>query len=66
MSVDDAPGKDFSRLFDVDVPNVLDLRYSLAQRRAIGAPRPENVVAQIVRWRAELARTGDSIVHARF
>jgi hypothetical protein len=30
------------------------LRHSLAQRQAIGAPSPENVAAQIVRWRAKL------------
>jgi argininosuccinate lyase len=40
----------FSPLFDVDLARVFDVRHSLAQRRAIGAPSPENVAAQIKRW----------------
>ena len=43
-----------SPLFDVDVANVCDVRHSLSQRRAIGCPSPENVTAQIRRWRAKL------------
>jgi argininosuccinate lyase len=43
-----------SPLFDVDVANVCDVRHSLSQRRAIGAPSPKNVTAQIRRWRAKL------------
>jgi argininosuccinate lyase len=43
-----------SPLFDVDVANVCDVRHSLSQRRAIGAPSPENVASQIRRWRAKL------------
>jgi argininosuccinate lyase len=43
-----------SPLFDVDVAEVFDVRRSLAARSAIGAPAPENVAAQVKRWRAEL------------
>ena len=43
-----------SSLFEVDVANVFDVRRSLSQRRAIGAPSPKNVSAQIKRWRAKL------------
>jgi len=46
--------KKVSPLFDVDVAKVFDLRRSLAARKAIGAPSPENVKAQIMRWRKEL------------
>jgi argininosuccinate lyase len=46
--------KKFSPLFDVDVTNVFDLRRSLSERRAIGAPCPGNVVVQIKRWRTHL------------
>jgi argininosuccinate lyase len=40
--------------FDVDIVNVFDVRRSLAERKAVGAPSPENVAVQIVRWRSEL------------
>ncbi len=43
-----------SSLFDVDVPNVFDVRRSLSQRRATGAPARTNIVAQIKRWRKRL------------
>jgi argininosuccinate lyase len=43
-----------SPLLDDDVAAVFDARHSLAQRTAIGAPSPENVAAQIARWRALL------------
>jgi hypothetical protein len=33
--------KTFSPLFDVDIGNVFDVRRSLAERRAIGAPSPK-------------------------
>jgi argininosuccinate lyase len=46
--------KTFSTQFEVDVAKVFDLRRSLSARRAIGAPAPENVKAQIKRWRKEL------------
>ena len=47
--------KKHSSLFDADVANVFDVRRSLAQRRARGAPSPANVAAQIKRWRKKLA-----------
>jgi argininosuccinate lyase len=46
--------KKLSPLFDTDVANVFDVRSSLAARRAIGAPSPENVAAQIKKWRQKL------------
>jgi argininosuccinate lyase len=46
--------KRFSTEFDVDVAKVFEVRRSLSARRAIGAPAPENVKAQIKRWRKEL------------
>jgi argininosuccinate lyase len=46
--------KKFSPHFDDDVAKIFDVRGSLAQRRAIGAPSPENVAAQIKRWRSKL------------
>ncbi len=45
-----------SPLFAVDVANVFDIRRSLSERRAIGAPSPENVAAQLKRWRSDLGR----------
>ena len=41
-------------LLEADAANIFDARHSLAQRTAIGAPSPENVAAQIARWRALL------------
>src|SRR6266404_299137 len=46
--------KKLSSLFDVDVTNVFDVRRSLKQRGATGAPSPENVKAQIRDWRKKL------------
>ena len=46
--------KKLSPTFDVDVVDVFDVRRSLAARRAIGAPSPENVKAQIKAWRDRL------------
>jgi argininosuccinate lyase len=46
--------KKLSPLFDVDVANVFDVRRSLSERRAIGAPSPENIAGQIKRWRMKL------------
>ena len=43
--------KKFSPSFDDDVTKIFDIRGSLARRRAIGAPSPGNVAAQIKRWR---------------
>src|SRR5436190_5706585 len=46
--------KRFSPLFDSDVARVFDVSKALASRRAIGAPSPKNVAAQIKRWRSHL------------
>ena len=46
--------KKLSPLFGVDIAEVFDVRHSLAARRAIGAPSPENVKAQIKSWRNQL------------
>jgi argininosuccinate lyase len=43
-----------SPLLEGDLAEIFDARRSLAQRTAIGAPSPENVAAQIARWRALL------------
>jgi len=43
-----------SPLFNSDVGKVFDVRRSLSARRAIGAPSPDNVKAQIKRWRKQL------------
>jgi argininosuccinate lyase len=43
-----------SPLFDADVAAAFDVRRSLAARRAIGAPSPENIAAQIQEWRTRL------------
>ena len=47
--------KRFSPHFENDVAKIFDVRGSLARRRAIGAPSPENIAAQIKRWRKLLA-----------
>jgi argininosuccinate lyase len=46
--------KKHSQLFDVDVVNVFDVRRSLSQRAAIGAPSRKNIAAQVKRWRLHL------------
>jgi argininosuccinate lyase len=46
--------QEVSRLFEEDVVKVFDVRGSLAKRTAVGAPSPENVSAQIARWRSLL------------
>jgi argininosuccinate lyase len=46
-----------SSYFEYDVAKIFDVRRSLAQRRAIGAPSPENIAAQIKRWKAKLGRS---------
>src|SRR5438477_304685 len=43
-----------SRLFEDDVLKIFDVRASLAKRTATGAPSPENVAAQIARWKSIL------------
>jgi argininosuccinate lyase len=46
--------KKCSALFDVDVADIFDLRRSLSQRKATGAPSPRNIAVQIKRWKAKL------------
>lgn len=46
--------QEVSRLFEEDVLKIFDVRGSLAKRTAAGAPSPENVSAQIARWRGLL------------
>ena len=56
-TLDRMPLGDFravSPLFDADLAGVFDVRRSLAARRAVGAPSPENVAAQIQEWRTRL------------
>jgi len=40
--------------FTADLFEVFDLTKAMAARQAIGAPSPENVAQQIVRWQGEL------------
>src|SRR5438067_1565904 len=46
--------QEISKLFAEDVLKVFDVRGSLAKRTATGAPSPENVAAQISRWKSLL------------
>jgi argininosuccinate lyase len=46
--------QEISPLFRDDVLKVFDVRASLAQRTAVGAPSPENVATQIARWKSLL------------
>jgi argininosuccinate lyase len=46
--------KEFSSHFEHDVAKIFNVRDSLAQRRAIGAPSPENIAAQIKHWKGLL------------
>ena len=46
--------QEISPLFGDDVLKVFDVRASLAKRTAVGAPSPENVAAQIARWKSLL------------
>jgi argininosuccinate lyase len=46
--------QEISKLFEEDVLKVFDVRGSLAKRTAPGAPSPENVAAQIARWKSLL------------
>jgi argininosuccinate lyase len=43
-----------SAAFGNDVFDVLRLEKSMEARRAIGAPSPQNVAAQLARWQAAL------------
>jgi argininosuccinate lyase len=45
--------KKHSSLF-AETPQVFDVHRSLAKRKAIGAPSPKNIAAQIKRWRVRL------------
>src|SRR5216110_3147050 len=47
--------KEFSPHFEDDVAKIFDVADSLAQRRAVGAPSPQNIAAQIKRWKRLLA-----------
>ena len=46
--------QEISKLFGDDVLKVFDVRGSLAKRTATGAPSPENIEAQIARWKSLL------------
>jgi argininosuccinate lyase len=46
--------REVSGLFEDDVLAVFDLRSSMAKRSALGAPAPQNVAAQIARWKSLL------------
>ncbi len=43
-----------SAAFEADVFEMLTVEKSMAARRAIGAPSPDNVAAQLARWKASL------------
>jgi argininosuccinate lyase len=47
--------QEISPVFQDDVLKVFDVRASLAKRTAVGAPSPENVAAQIARWKKSLS-----------
>ncbi|MHA3775690.1 argininosuccinate lyase [Verrucomicrobiota bacterium sgz303538] len=46
--------KSLSPAFEADVHDVLRIDKSMAARQAIGAPSPQNVAAQLERWRKQL------------
>ena len=46
--------QEISPRFENDVLKIFDVRASLAKRTAVGAPSPENVAAQIARWKSLL------------
>ncbi|HQZ29274.1 MAG: argininosuccinate lyase [Verrucomicrobiales bacterium] len=46
--------RQFSPVFEPDLFKVLDLKTALKARKAIGAPSPANVGAQITRWQKRL------------
>jgi argininosuccinate lyase len=48
--------QEISPLLAEDVTAIFNARHSLAKRSAIGAPSPENVNAQIERWRKQLGQ----------
>jgi argininosuccinate lyase len=44
-----------SPAFQADVFEMLNVQKSMEARRAVGAPSPQNVAAQLARWQAALA-----------
>ena len=46
--------QEISKVFEDDVLKVFDVRGSLTKRTATGAPSPENVAAQVARWKSLL------------
>jgi len=46
--------KYFSSLFDSDAAKIFDVGSALINRRAIGAPSPENIASQIALWHSRL------------
>lgn len=47
--------RQFSDVFGEDVFELFDVRKALAARQAVGAPSPENVAAQVAKWRQQLS-----------
>ncbi len=45
----------FSPAFEADLFDCLNVQAALCARQGIGAPSPDNVAAQLTRWRAELS-----------
>jgi argininosuccinate lyase len=52
--------EEFSPLLDRDVAKIFNVSNALAKRRAIGAPSPKNIAAQIKQWRSDLELTDES------
>lgn len=48
--------QEFSPAFDADLFACLNLETALAARKGIGAPSPQNVAAQIARWKGALSQ----------
>ncbi len=46
--------REFSGAFEEDIAEVLSVAGALEARRSVGAPSPENLKAQIERWRGQL------------
>lgn len=44
-----------SERFGEDAAGIFDARHSLRQRRAVGAPSPENIARELAAWKARLA-----------
>jgi argininosuccinate lyase len=49
--------REFSVVFEEDISAVLQVDGALAARKALGAPSPKNVAAQVKRWRDLLAES---------